>query len=607
MLLQWHSMKNKLNMAWDLSPLFSADTDILMAQTREAVKKAHSDFEKKWKSNPEYLQDAEVLREALDEYEKLQHQFGSTGKEGYYFWLRSMKEENNPEIKARLNQVIDFGNQMGNMVRFFMLSLAKVDERQQKVFLQSPALSPYTHVLERLFAESKYLLSEAEEKILALKDEPSSGFWVRMVSGFIAKETGEVVDEDGKTKKKNFSEIMSLINSKKKKTRDSAAAELNSILDKHVEASEAEINAILFNKKIDDELRGIPRPDKARHISDDIDTEVVDALIAAVSSKFDIARRFYALKAKLLGQPKLAYHERNVEYGSSDKAYSYDEAYGLVEKVFSSLDPEFAEVFSRLHNSGQVDVYPGPGKRSGAFCSYWLLSQPTYVLLNHTDKLNDVLTLAHEFGHATNNELMRTKQHALNFGTPLSTAEVASTFMEDFVLDDILKSADDELRLSIQMMKLNSDISTIFRQVACYMFEQDLHHAVRAKGYVAKEEIGKIFQKHMAAYMGEAVEQSPGSENWWVYWSHIRNFFYVYSYSSGLLISKSLQASVKKDKKFIQKVKIFLSAGLSSSPKDIFAALGIDITDQSFWTKGLTEVDTLLSDTEKLAKKLGKI
>jgi oligoendopeptidase F len=235
------------------------------------------------------------------------------------------------------------------------------------------------------------------------------------------------------------------------------------------------------------------------------------------------------------------------------------------------------------------------------------MSQPTYIFLNHTDKLRDVLTLAHELGHGINNELMREKQNALNFGTPTSTAEVASTFMEDFVLQEILKGAGDEQRLAIMVMKLNDDISTIFRQVACYTFEQELHSAFRQKGYLSKEEIGKIFRKHMSAYMGDSVEQSKGSENWWVYWSHIRYFFYVYSYASGLLISKSLQYSVKKNPGFINNVKEFLSAGLSDSPKNIFRKLGIDITDITFWDKGLNEMESLLEETTVLARKLGKI
>ena len=179
--------------------------------------------------------------------------------------------------------------------------------------------------------------------------------------------------------------------------------------------------------------------------------------------------------------------------------------------------------------------------------------------------------------------------------------------MEDFVLNELLKDADDDLKLAIMMMKLNRDISSIQRQIACYMFEQELHKEYREKGYLSKDEIGKLFQKYMQAYMGEYVEESPGSENWWVYWGHIRNFFYNYSYSSGLLISKSLQNSVKKDPKFIDKVKEFMSTGLSDSPRNIFMKMGIDITKEEFWNKGLDEIENNLKEAEKLAKKLGNI
>jgi oligoendopeptidase F len=108
----------------------------------------------------------------------------------------------------------------------------------------------------------------------------------------------------------------------------------------------------------------------------------------------------------------------------------------------------------------------------------------------------------------------------------------------------------------------------------------------------------------MKAYMGNAVEQSPGSENWWIYVNHFRYFFYVYSYASGLLISKSLQNSVRRDRDFIEKVKGFLRSGTSESPKNIFLKMGVDIRDAGFWEKGLDEIEALLNSTEKLAARL---
>jgi len=591
---------------WDLTSLFSSDTDPEIQKQRILVEKANKSFVTKWQKRSDYLSDAAVLKEALDHYEKLNRLYGTSGKEGYYFWLQTMQDQNDPALKAKFAKVLDFANKLQNELQFFELRLAKVEKTKQKKFLTDKNLLPYKHFLEMIFRQADYVLTESEEKIINLKSDPAYEKWTQMVAGFVSKEERVVLTEDGKKEKQNLEQLISLASSKKKKIRDGAAIAINDILDTHKEAAEAEMNAIMANKKVDDELRGMKRPDFSRHLSDDIESGIVDTLLETVAKRNAISHRFYQLKAKLLGVKQLEYHERNVEYLAEEKPFSFQESVDFVYEVFSNLDPEFAAILERFLANGQIDVYPRKGKRGGAFCSYWLLTQPTYVLLNHSEKLHDVLTIAHEMGHGINNELMKQKQNALNFGTPVSTAECASTFLEDFVLQEILKTADEETRFGLMMTKLNSDISTIFRQVACYQFEQALHTAFREKGYLSHEEIGKIFQKYMSGYMGSAVQQSPGSQNWWIYWSHIRTFFYVYSYASGLLISKSLQNEVKETPEFINKVKEFLSAGQSASPEDIFNNLGIDITDAAFWDKGLDEVEALLQETEKLAKKLKK-
>ena len=595
------------NINWNLAHLFDNDEDTRIEKKRKFVEQKSYAFINTWKGRTDYLRDPALLKKALDEYEEWKRSYGSEGDEGYYFWLRTSQNQNDPVLKAKFNLIEQFSKKIQNDIQFFYLRIAKIPARLQKKFIQYPGLKEYRHYLERLFAESKYLLSEPEEKIMNLKSPSSYANWVKMTSSFLAKEERSVISENRKRGMKPFSEIASLMNSRQKKVRDSAAKAFNDILKKHVDVAEAEINSVFASKKVDDELRGLSRPELARHISDDIDPEIVDTLIKTVSERFDIPSRFYTLKARLLKVRKLRYHERNVEYGTISRKYSYQDSLKLIMKVFRNLDQMFARILDGFIRNGQFDVYPKKGKSGGAFCAHNLISQPTYILLNHTNRLNDVLTLAHELGHGINNELIRGKQNSLNFGTPISTAEVASTFMEDFVLQEIVRKADDELRLSIMMMRLNDEVSTIFRQVACYRFEQELHDQFRQKGYLSKEDIGKLFRKHMASYMGDSVEQSPGSENWWVYWGHIRSFFYVYSYASGLLISKSLQNSAKEDPRFIGKVKDFLSAGLSDSPKNIFLRLGIDITDKQFWDRGLEEVENLLNETIHLAEKLGKI
>jgi len=587
---------------WDLSSLLNGDQDPKVEQIIAQAQSAYKDFVNKWQGRQDFLESPQVLQVALDEYEALARNYDGTGSVGYYFSLRYCQEQSNPQIKAQNNKIRDMEVKIANALEFFTNKLCKVSPKTQKIMLSYPELKPYRHFLEKLFESARYTLSEPEEKILNLKSQTSFSNWVRMVREFVSKEEREVLDESGQKVVKPLSDFMSLLNSQKKEVRDVSAQAVNEILAKHVDSAEHELNSILLDKKINDELRGIERPDKSRHLSDDIDTDVVDALIDAVSGRFDISSRYYKLKAKVMGVSKLAYHERNVTLGDLGRKYSYEKAVETVGEIFKGLDLEFAEIFYDMVQNGRIDVFPEKGRYGGAFCTHKRLNDPVYILLNHTEKLNDVLTLGHEMGHAINDVLISRAQNALNNDTPLSTAEVASTFMEDFVFERASAEYEPKDWLYLLMEKLNDDISTIFRQVACYKFEQELHWLYREKNYLTKDEIGQIFTKHMSAYMGETVEQSPGSQNWWVYWSHIRNFFYVYSYASGLLISKSLQSMVRQDKRSIEKVKKFLSAGLSESPKDLFTDMGIDISNAKFWNQGLNEVEGLLKEAESLAE-----
>ncbi len=601
------TVQNSSELTWDLGKLFNSDDDPRIEEILKAVERESYRFIRKWRSRRDYLSNPAILCKALGEYELWRRRFGYDGDAGYYFWLRTEQDQNNPELKAKFNKIEDFARRIENDINFFYLRLARIPQKTRKAFIQYKGLRAYRHFLERIWAESKHVRTEREEKILNLKMSTSYSNWIRMTFGLLAKEERPILLEGGDKGVRPFSEITGLMNSRDRKVRDSSARAFNDILARHLDVAEAEINSVLAHKKTDDELRAYSRPDFSRHIADDIDSGVVDCLVDSVSRRFDISSRFYRLKARLMGVRRLKYHERNVVYGKIDAKYSFEAACALVGRVLSALDREFADIFAGFLRNRQMDVYPKKGKASGAFCAHHLISQPTYILLNHMGQLNDVLTLAHETGHGINNELIKKNQNALNFGTPTCTAEVASTFLEDFVLDEILKEADDESRMAIMMKKLDDDISTIFRQIACYRFESALHELFRSRGYLSKEEIGKLFREHMASYMGDFVEQTQGSENWWVYWSHIRYFFYVYSYASGLLISKSLQNSVKKDSAYIGKVKDFLSAGLSDSPANIFLSLGIDIRNRKFWEVGLEEVERLLEDTIDQAKKLGKL
>lgn len=495
-----------------------------------------------------------------------------------------------------------------NDKKFFTIQLAKVDAKTQELFLNSKELAPYKHYLEILFRNAKYTLSEEEEKILNLFYKSAFTDWYKMVSDFLSSAELEIINEKGKAVKKTLEETLTIaFTHKNKDVRASSSMAVKQLLEDNVNVAERELNAILYTKKVVDELRGYEKPNFSRLNSDDIDPDVVSTMAGVITNNFKISRDYYKFKAQLFGMDKLQYFDRGLEYGEVDREYSFDEAIELIEETFRSVDEEFGSFVSQYVENGRFDVLPRKGKRGGAFCIHNNKTLPVYILLNHTNKLRDVSTIAHEMGHAINNELMMRQQNALNSKTTLATAEVSSTFFESLIQERLLTNLKGKEKLSLLIGSIDRDVSTIIRQTACYNFELELHQQFREKGFLSKETIGNIFINHMEAYMGDYVDQSEVGNLYWVDWSHIRRFFYVYSYSNGMLIAKALKEKYDKDKGFVEDIKTFLSAGMSKSPKDIFSEIGVDITTDEFWSEGILNLKERIESAKKLAKSLGEL
>lgn len=567
---------------------------------KERAKVAFSDFVSKWKNDNSYLSEVEKLAEALNDYEELAREYLFCGEEGFYYWLNQELNQADMEIRKNFMNADEFSRKLSNEVLFFTLSLGKIEREIQLKFLEDERLSEYRGFLSRIFENAKHTLSEPEEKILSLKESGSFEMWVKMVESLLSKETFNL---DGKDM--TYEELINVMRSSDKDLRDLAKDGFEKIMKKYEEIAEVELNAVLENAKVNSELRGYSRPDEARIKGDSIDLEFVDSLLSAVKENFSISHKYYSLVAKLIGQEKIGYHERGVDLGNVSKKYSYEEGIEIVKGVFSKLDEEFLKIFEEMLDDGRIDAFPKKGKSGGAFCVYYRLKDPIHVLLNYTESLRDVTTIAHEMGHAINDTLMQRKVNALNYGTPVATAEVASIFMEDFVFEEILKTATEEEKFYLLLKKVGEDIASVFRQISLYLFELEIHEKYKKEGYLSKEKIGEIFVKHMSDYMGDSVTME-NAHLWWIYWGHIRKYFYVYSYASGALISKTMQAKYKEDNSFIEKVKSFLEAGETKTPRELFSDMGIKI-DKDFFTEGVLEIGKNLDEAISIGEKIGKI
>lgn len=584
------SLKLTIKTDWDFSTIYKSDNDPAMAKDTQALKDASYAFINKWKNRKDYLTDPVVLKQALDEYEALLRII-VYGDELYYFWLKTQLDQINPELKARYNKINKLSNEIEVDMEFFLHRLAMVPQKYKDLFVKHPQLVEYRHFLEMLFVNAKYLLSEPEEKILMLKSETSHSKWAKLTSRFVSKEKITVLTESGEKKEIDFHATSSYAVSPMRKVRQYCDKEVKKVLQKYVDLAEYELNAILEDTHTTYKLKKIEQPYLPSILGDDLDPEIILLMNDQITKRFNLVHKYFQYKAKLLGLKKLRTFDMYAKVGTTNKKYKYAEAVNIVHDVLTKLDPEFVAIFKNYIGGGQLDVFPKSGKHGGGFCTKGGHNQKGYILLNYTNEIREVTTVAHEIGHAIHHELMKKHQNALNIDQSVATAETASTFFEDFALEQLIQQLPERDQQLLMLFKCEEIIGTVFMQPALFNFEIELHKQFDEKSYLSKDEITAMRLKYIKACAGPFIEYQDGDGFGWVTHSHLRDFFYNYQYTFGYLISQYFQAAVKYDPTYIKQVKKFLSAGSVNSPKKILLDLGMDISKSEFWNAGLDAVE----------------
>ena len=596
-MLPSHHMTN-IRTEWDFSKIYKNINDPKIEKDVDVICKSFLAFAKKYK-DLKFIKTSKSLLAALNDYNKLLVATSSIPL--WYLGLQQALNSSDDALQGKINTLSDKYMKASKETIFFGIAISKLDKKLQEKYLKDKALAKYKYLLENSFLTGKYTLSESEEKIMTDKGKVAHEAWEDM---------GQKNRGEQKVKFKN--KEMSLTEAMGKKAdlpRSDRRALHKIVMERYRDISfiaEAELNAVIRNKKIDDEIRGFSKPYESTIIGYQNNVKSIENLVDVVTKHNHIAHRFFKLKAKILNgieksaDKKITMAElaTGISTAKAQKNVSFDEACKMVTESFAGVDTQFSDIFQSYLANGQIDVYPKLGKRSGAFCSS-ITNAPTYVLLNHVNKLNDVSTLAHEMGHAIHSELASV-QEPVNQDYPISIAEVASTFFENVLFDNLLKTATPEQRRDLLVTKVQDDVFTVFAQIAYFQYEKNIHKAVKEKGYVSKEEFASMFADCRRSYVGEAVEVVETDGYGYVYINHFRYFFYVYSYAYGQLIANALYEEYKKDKAFGEKIKKFLSAGGSATPEDIFKSIGIDTSKPDFFKKGLKKIEKDLGAVEKM-------
>ncbi len=579
---------------WNLGLLYKSHDDPQIEKDLKAVESIFSKFEKTYRGKTDYLKNEAKLLAALTDFEKLFATLPLT-RPLFYFQFTQDLDASDSVARTKIPQIMHRMTVNEHKLTFFELSLAKIPAPLQKKFLASKKLLPYRYFLSTTFNRAKHNLTESEEKIMGLMSIPAYQQWISLTDKILNKQTVEFRGE-----KLPISAATQMIHELPLKERRGLHEKSMTVLASISDIAESEINAVVTDKKICDSIRKYKEPYDSTILGYQNDRKSVLALVNTVTDNFKISHRFYNLKAKLLNLPQLEYSDRAVGIGTAEKKVSFDESVEILRKVFGSADKRYLDILNSYLENGQIDVYPKVGKTGGAYCSP-NRNDKTFVLLNHTESFDQVMTFAHEMGHAIHTDLSKS-QPALYQDYSTSTAEVASTFFESLVFDAVLETLSPEEKVIAIHKRLNDDMQTIFRQISFFNFETELHNTIRKNGGMSKEDICSLMNKHMSAYLGPITKMNDIDGNFYVMIGHIRRYFYVYSYAFGQLISRALYSEYKKDKKFIEKVNKFLMAGGSMSPESIFKSIGIDVTKPDFWLKGLKSIEKDIEALENLTK-----
>jgi oligoendopeptidase F len=324
-------------------------------------------------------------------------------------------------------------------------------------------------------------------------------------------------------------------------------------------------------------------------------------VIDVCRENYGLVSRFYTVKRGILGLEELTHLDRYAPLFEAEREVSWDEAKQIVLTSFAGFSQEMADRAAEFFDQNWIDAEPRKGKRGGAFCSYLTPDTHPVVFQSYLNKSDDVMTLAHELGHGVHASFSR-EQSYFNFHGTLPLAELASTFGEMLVFENLVSEASTKDKLALYAEKIEGVFATIFRQAAMFRFEQRSHQARRTEGELAPEDFSAIWQEEMQAMFGDSVKLGDEHRHWWLYVSHFfASPFYVYAYSFGELLVLSLyQIAKEKGPAFADDYTKLLKLGGSKSPKELMALVGIDLDDREFWLGGFRALEGLVAEFERL-------
>ena len=542
--------------------------------------------------------DVENFMEMLDSSEKstrLAHRLYS------FAGLAFSADTQDQTAQSAQSRVEQFLAEVQNRTLFFDLWWKDLDAETAERFMD--VAGDYRYYLEEIRNFKPHTLSEAEEKILNIKNVTGSSALITLYSAITNRYVFKM-DVAGETKEMTRGELMTYVRGADADLRAAAYQELYQVY-----GDDGPILGQMYQTRVRDwgnenvNLRSFAEPISARNLGNDIPDEAVDTLLDVCAKNTDVFQRFFKLKAKHLGVDKLRRYDVYAPVVKSEKTYEFGKAAEMVMGSFATFDPKLATLAQRVFDDDHLDSEVRKGKRGGAFCWSVTPEMAPWVLLNYQGRADDVATMAHELGHAIHS--MLAGDHTIfTFHSSLPLAETASTFAEMMLVDQLLaEETDESVRRDLLFRQVDDSYATIMRQAFFALFERKAHQMVIENASV--DELAAAYLKNLEAQFGDAIEVSDEFKWEWVSIPHIYHTpFYVYAYAFGQLLVLSLYKQFKAEgEAFKPRYLKLLSAGGSQAPEKILTEAGIDIRSAEFWQGGFDVIKDLVEQLEALPVK----
>lgn len=507
-----------------------------------------------------------------------------------YFARLSSLDTQNQEVLKKLSELSNTFTILGEKTLFVSEEYKEIGYDKLMEMSSSKIFAQYKNYLANIANNLKYDLSDKEESVAMKYGNVLGGFvdiYDELTNQFTFKigkkeyTKAEVYEMRSNTNPEIRKQGWDLMNAK-------YFMKENQIVLGNIYKSVCKSNVSNMN------IRGMENVMDSRNISEEMDNDTVQILLDKVSSNYNIYQDFLKLKAKILGKEKLDYYDILAPINTKKgKKIPFEKGLDIYLKNIKKFDKEFYDISLEMFETGKIDVFPTKNKRDGAYSASYK-NVKSYILLNYTDSLRDVSTLAHELGHSIHGTLSQ-KCNEYSYAVSLCLAETASIFNETLLMNDLVDKEKNTEKKNILIMKYLDDIfSTMFRQIMYVSFEKRCHTAFLENTELTYEDFNTIWMEECEKLYGDAVNLTPDMACGWSIIPHIFHTpFYCYTYSFGNIISFSLyQQYIESDNKksFVKKYKNILAAGGSKRPKELLLENDIDICSDAFYESAFSVI-----------------